>query len=89
MTCEEFVQLFRRTVPEQCPDERAWVHFEDRDPEMVRGCVRQLRAMRGGEIVISVECEKPDRKWLGDAAKLAKVTYPNSDPTKICFRIRT
>ncbi|KAH7405711.1 Ribokinase-like protein [Phaeosphaeria sp. MPI-PUGE-AT-0046c] len=97
MSCEEWVSKFRATVPNAPADadgagRKVWVHFEGRVPEVTNECVRELRHMEGYEdAVISVECEKPDRKGLDDAAAMADVVfysklwaeeiYGDSDPT--------
>ncbi|EAT91778.2 hypothetical protein SNOG_00283 [Parastagonospora nodorum SN15] len=73
VTCEEFVSKFRATVPET--QVKTWVHFEGRVPAVTAACVKALRAMESRECMVSLECEKPDRKGLEFAAVLADVVF--------------
>jgi len=53
---------------------KAWFHFEGRIPEVTHSCVKFLRKdfLR---FRISVECEKPERTEMAEAAKLADVVF--------------
>jgi ketohexokinase len=73
VTCDEFIEKFRSTVPNT--GAKVWVHFEGRIPGFINDCVRELRKMEDRQLVISVECEKPDRKGLDKAAELADVVF--------------
>jgi ketohexokinase len=73
VTCEEFISKFCATVPET--QEKAWMHFEGRVPGLTAACVKALRGMEGRECMISLECEKPDRRGLEFAAVLADVVF--------------
>jgi ketohexokinase len=78
MTCGEFVTELQRTVPAQSArtlDQQVWIHFEGRVPETTTECVRALRGMSNWDYIISIECEKPDRKGLDDAAEVADVVF--------------
>jgi hypothetical protein len=79
MTCAEFIEKFRSTICRedmQNGGNNVWMHFEGRVPEVTNECVRELRSMSGMEgLRISVECEKPDRKALDHAARLADVVF--------------
>lgn len=75
MTAAEFVNKFR-SVTSRKNGGKVWVHFEGRVPEVTGECVRELRTMDGNEgLKISVECEKPDRKGLDEAAEMADVVF--------------
>jgi ketohexokinase len=82
MTCEEFIKKFHSTAP--VSGEKVWVHFEGRIPEVTNQCVRELRNVDDKEIMISVECEKPDRKGLDDAAELAEVVFYSKLWAEVC-----
>jgi ketohexokinase len=79
MTCADFIEKFRSTISHdnaQQVGKKIWIHFEGRIPEVTNDCVRELRNMNGsGDLKISVECEKPDRKALDHAAQLADVVF--------------
>jgi ketohexokinase len=85
MTCEEFITELRLTVPEQDLGEQAWIHFEGRVPEITTECVRALRGMSGWDFIISVECEKPDRKGLDQAVELADVVFYSKLWAEVCL----
>lgn len=71
MTTDEFVA---KIEPEVQVWQHCWVHFEGRIPEVTLQCVRFLRDAFPG-LKISVECEKPDRVGMADAARYADVVF--------------
>lgn len=79
MSCDEFVSKFRATVPDAKANgsrSKVWVHFEGRIPQVTSECVRALRKMEEYKhAVVSVECEKPDRRGLDEAAQMADVVF--------------
>jgi ketohexokinase len=85
MTCEEFITELRHTVDAFSVGEKAWIHFEGRAPEITTGCVRALRGMSEWDFPISVECEKPDRKGLDQAAELADVVFYSKLWAEVCY----
>lgn len=58
-------------------DDEVWVHFEGRVPEVLFPCVVWLRQRYGfhKKVMVSVECEKPDRVGLVDVAAMADVVF--------------
>jgi ketohexokinase len=57
---------------------KTWVHFEGRNPTITHDCIAKLRNTKfetHTEVKISVECEKPERKALEQAAQLADVVF--------------
>ena len=57
-------------------EKRTWIHFEGRNPEVTYDCVQQLRRiLMVGGLMISVECEKPERTVMAQAALLADVVF--------------
>lgn len=88
MECGEFIEKLRSTVsvPSAAttipPDgkggnsSKLWIHFEGRIPDVTNACVAALRNMAEyADAVVSVECEKPDRRGLDRAAGMADVVF--------------
>jgi ketohexokinase len=84
MTAAEFVDRFRAvTAKEQ--ERKVWVHFEGRVPDVTGECVGSLRGLDGkGELGISVECEKPDRRGMEGVAELADVVFYSKLWAEVC-----
>jgi ketohexokinase len=76
MTCKEFIDNFQTVVLDGSPQAKVWIHFEGRIPDITSDCVEALRGMCSKtDLMISVECEKPDRKELDRAAAQADVVF--------------
>ncbi|KAH8719445.1 hypothetical protein GQ44DRAFT_741946 [Phaeosphaeriaceae sp. PMI808] len=57
-----------------------WIHFEGRNPEVTVDCVRRVREISTpGELIISVECEKPERTLMAEAIPYADVVFYSKD----------
>jgi ketohexokinase len=82
MMSAEFVDRFRAITARQ-DGRRVWVHFEGRVPEVTGECVGALREMEG-EVGISVECEKPDRRGMEEVAARADVVFYSKLWAEVC-----
>jgi ketohexokinase len=77
MTAPDFLGVLNDILSEiDCVDdkERLLVHFEGRNPDVTLKCIRALRAKSLG-ICISVECEKPEREGMLEAAHEADIVF--------------
>jgi ketohexokinase len=75
MTTQEFMD---KAAELSQPDygQGGWYHFEGRVPEITVQCVEYMRsALKQRGWKISVECEKPERGGLVEAAKIADVVF--------------
>lgn len=76
MTCNEFINNFQSVISDTRGEGKAWIHFEGRTPDITSNCVEALRSMYvEKDLMISVECEKPDRRGLDRAAEKADVVF--------------
>jgi ketohexokinase len=85
MTAAEFVDRFRAVTARE-EERKVWVHFEGRVPDVTGECVGSLRGMDGkGELRISVECEKPDRRGMEGVAEQADVVFYSKLWAEVCL----
>jgi ketohexokinase len=62
------------------------IHFEGRIPDVTLECVKHLRSRdERGELRISVECEKPERKVMAEVAKSADVVFYSRIWAEVCL----
>ncbi|CAA9965374.1 ketohexokinase [Pyrenophora teres f. maculata] len=74
MKFEEFKQRVETFASSLATEEKVWVHFEGRTPEVMYPCAKFLRDTFP-RFRISVECEKPERKDINKVARLADVVF--------------
>jgi ketohexokinase len=85
LTCVEFLERFRAAV-DGSDEKKVFVHFEGRNPQFILECVKELRmGKRGGDCVVSVECEHPEREGLDDGARLADVVFYSKLWAEVCL----
>lgn len=74
MTVQEFKDAIEPLV---ALEDEVWIHFEGRIPQVLYQCVWWLREKYGyyGKVMVSVECEKPDRVGLKEVAAMADVVF--------------
>ena len=76
MTSSEFFDALDPLTNYNDPGRRLWIHFEGRIPDVTLQCVQQLRARKiQGGLMISVECEKPERALMAQVALHANVVF--------------
>lgn len=57
-------------------DPKVWTHFEGRNPDITRDCIVGLRQQnRAEKLIVSIECEKPERTVIAEAARYADVVF--------------
>ncbi|EDU50083.1 ketohexokinase [Pyrenophora tritici-repentis Pt-1C-BFP] len=74
MKFEEFKQRIEAFALPLSAEEKVWVHFEGRIPEVTYPCAEFLRDALT-RFRISVECEKPERKDIAKVARFADVVF--------------
>jgi ketohexokinase len=77
MTCVECVDKFGLIIAHLDAGNKTWIHFEGRAPQVTNDCVKEIQnnTRLGKDLMISIECENPERKGLENAARFADVVF--------------
>ncbi|KAF2820073.1 ketohexokinase-like protein [Ophiobolus disseminans] len=74
MTTSDFFDALPKFHPNDT--RRHWFHFEGRNPDVTCECIQRLRTSDvPGGLMISVECENPERRTIEYAAMHANVVF--------------